>query len=110
MLRSRPFQERPFQERPFRAGPLRMQDDAACDGHDPIGEALSSFRLVRGQDHGRTLADSVAHQVVEQIPVFGVEAGVRLIEEPQLRIGGHQRRERDPASLAGRERPDGGLA
>ncbi len=87
-----------------------MHDDAASDGHDPVSQSLSALRLVRGQDHGRTLADCAANQVVEQIPVFGVQAGVRLIEKPQLRIGGQQGRERHSASLAGGERPDGGLA
>ena len=50
--------------------------------------------------------DGVANQAVEKVPVFGVEAGVGLVEQPELGVAGHQGGQRHPAALTGGQGAD----
>ena len=51
----------------------------------------------------RAVGDRLADQLAEEGAGGGVEAGVRLIEQPERGAAGHQRGQCHPASLSGRE-------
>ena len=55
-------------------------------------------------------AAACAHQAVDHVAGLGVEAGVGLVEQPQLGSAGHQHRDRRPAALAGRQPGHGHVA
>ena len=93
--------------RPERGSGGRRQDLAA--GHDEgvVGEGRGALRLVGGDEHGGTPAGGAADELVEQVTVLGIEAGVGLVEEPEFRGPGHEGGKGGAAPLAGGKPPGG---
>src|ERR1700730_11643687 len=57
---------------------------AARHGHDSMGQRAGPLERVRREQHGFASGRPLAHQGVEQIAAVGVEAGVGLVEQPEL--------------------------
>ncbi len=74
---------------------------------DPVGQRLGAVDLVRGEDHRGAGRDGVADEAVEAVAPGGVEAGVGLVEQPELGAAGQQAGQRGAAALAGRQLRDG---
>jgi hypothetical protein len=56
-----------------------------------------------GQEHSRPSGHRLLDDGVQQIAVLGVEPGVGFIQQPQLRLPGHEDRQGGPAPLPGRQ-------
>ena len=69
--------------------------------------ADAPLELVGREHHGGAGRHGLAHEAVEQVAAVGVEAGVGLVEQPQLGAAGDERGERGPPALAGRQPVDG---
>ena len=50
--------------------------------------------------------DGVTNQAVEKVPMFGIEAGVGLVQQPQFGVAGEQGGQRGPPALAGGQGAD----
>ncbi len=72
-------------------------------GHRPGGQALHRPRLVAGDQHGDPRCRGLGDGLVQQPAGRRVEAGVGLVEQPELGPPGGQHGEGDPAALAGRQ-------
>ena len=71
-----------------------------------VGQRAGPLELVTGDDDRRPRRRRLAEQGVELVAALGVEAGVRLVEQPQLGATGDEARQRGAAPLAGRQRAD----
>ncbi len=91
-----------------RPPPARLGHPTAGHDHHPVGQRDGQVRLVGGQQHRRAPAGGLGHQLAQEVPGPGVEAGVRLVEQPQLRGPRHQRGQGHPPPLAGRQPADRG--
>ena len=85
---------------PCRAG---VGGETADHVDHPGRERAGTLELVAGDDDGGAGVDRGAEGRVELVATRRVEAGVGLVEQPQLRPPGDQARERRPAALAGRQ-------
>ena len=86
------------------AAPLLFARDApAGHGHDAIGERDGERGFVRRHEHGRAVAHGLADEAAQEVARTCIEAGVRLVEEPQGRAPCDQRGQRDPPALARRQ-------
>src|SRR5688500_1636261 len=74
-----------LEPRDERAGFSVQQHSALRQDRHPAAELAYIFDDVRRQDHHRGLPD-LAEQIVEAEPLFGIEAGGRLVDDDQLRI------------------------
>ncbi len=63
-----------------------------------------------GQQDGGPAGGGLLHDRVEEVAAGGVETGVGLIEEPQLRAAGHDRGDGHPPALAGGQAAGGHVA
>lgn len=63
-----------------------------------------------GEDHSRSPGCGVGHDVVEEVASGGVEAGVRLVEQPHLGLAGDDGGDGRATALAGRQATDPNLA
>src|SRR5579884_565917 len=70
-------------------------------------EVLQPRRAVGGDQNGGAPGHRLENEGVDQAPAVLVEAGVGLVEEPQLGSAGHESGESDPAALPGRQPADG---
>jgi hypothetical protein len=82
-------------------------DLPAGDGEDAAGQGGRSFPFVGGEQDGGTSGAGLPDQAVEEVAMLGVEAGVGLVEQPQLRVPRHHGGEGGAPALAGREAPHG---
>ncbi|SUZ93547.1 uncharacterized protein METZ01_LOCUS46401, partial [marine metagenome] len=80
---------------------------ATGERHDPRREQADPFELVRRHNHGPPGGDGVADELVDDVASSLVEAGVGLIEQPQLRATYDECRQRGSSPLAGRQPVDG---
>ena len=80
------------------------RDHPTGDGHDPPGERGGPVVFMGGQDHGPAPRHHAPDQIVENVPVLGVETGVGLVEQPELGIAGHEGGQRGPPALPGGQR------
>ena len=87
-----------------RSGPV-VVDLASGHREQPVGQGRRPVALVRSEDDRRPARHGVADDGVEEVSVFEVEPGVRLVEQPELRGTGDERRQGDPAPLPGRQLP-----
>ena len=85
-------------------------DLAAGDDHPPHGEGRGPVELVAGEDDRRAPMGCVGDELVDEVATVGVQAGVGLVEQPQLRPAGNQAGERGAAALSGRQTADGDVA
>ena len=74
---------------------------AAGDGDRPMGDRSRPVELVGGEQHRRAGGDGLGDQPVDELTSGLIEAGVGLVEQPQLGPAGHHGGERGAASLAG---------
>ena len=64
-----------------------MRDDAtAIDDHDPIGERVGFFEVVRRQQHRFAVLDECANLRPKSAARFDVESDRRLVEDQQIGI------------------------
>ena len=89
---------------------LLAGDPAAAHGDDAVGQRDRELGLVRGQQHRSAVGHRLADQLAEEFARGRIEAGVRLVEQPERGPAGQQRGQGDPAALAGREPAGGGGA
>ena len=68
-------------------------------------QRAGTFELVAGNDDRRPRRRRLTEHGVELVTTLGVEAGVRLVEQPQLGATGDDARQGGAPPLAGRQRP-----
>ena len=78
-----------------------VADLAAGDDDRPGGEGVGPLQLVGRQQDGGAGGRRLPHQLVEEVAAGGVEAGVGLVEQPQVGLAGERPRPGPPAA-AGR--------
>lgn len=83
---------------------------ATHDGQLAPGQGAGPVELVRGEDDGCSAGGGRPDKVVNEVAPAGIQAGVGLVEQPQLWPTGHQDGQRGPTALAGGEEADGDLA
>src|SRR6185503_17195299 len=81
----------------------RVDGVTAGDGDRARRQPTGALELVAGDDDGAAALSGGAHLGVEHVATGGVETGVRLVEEPQLRIACEEDGERGAPPLAGRQ-------
>ena len=86
---------------------LRLVDLAADDRQLAPGDGARPVQLVGREHHGGPHGRSLADQVVDEVAGGGVESGVGLVEQPQLRPPGDEHGKGGAAALAGRQLGDG---
>ena len=59
----------------------------AVDDRDPIGETIRLVEVLRGQKDGRAFGDEALDRLPELEPAARIEAGGRLVEEEDRRVG-----------------------
>ena len=77
-----------------------IEQTAAGDDADPVGQVLGLVEVVRGQEHRRPAVAQRLEQLPERPPRLRVEAGGRLVEEEQLGPADDAQRDVEPAALA----------
>ena len=76
---------------------------AAGERDDAVGQGLGPVELVGGQEHRGPRGHRPADEAVEEVAAFLVEAGVGLVEQPQLGAAGQEAGQRRAAALPGRQ-------
>ena len=79
----------------------------AGDNDMAASERAGSIELVARKDDRGAGGGGFDHEGVEQVAAGGIEAGVRLVEQPQLGVAHEHGRQRRPAALPGRQPPHG---
>ena len=87
------------------------RDGLRLSGLDPAGiflgkAAAIALELMAGNEHRGSGAGGVLDDGVHEVATALVEAGMGLVEEPQLGVAGHDHGDRGPAPLAGRQAAD----
>src|SRR5687767_1938647 len=85
---------------------LRLVDLSAHDRQLPAGDGRGAVELVRREEHGRPLRGRLADEVVDEVTPGGVDAGVGLVEQPELGRPRHEHGQGGAAPLAGGEPGD----
>src|SRR5437763_6441992 len=85
------------------AGRPLGEDATVLDDRHAVGERLGLLEVVRGEQHGLAEVPERAHGVPRRPPRGRVEAGGRLVEEDQLRIGHQGQRQVEAAQRAARQ-------
>jgi len=80
------------------------------DGDDAPGESSGPVEFVGGEDDGGAAGDRVPDEAVDDVASGDVEAGVGLVEEPEVRSARGQRGKRGPAPLPSGEAGDDDVA
>src|SRR5579875_3448417 len=70
-------------------------------GYQAAGQRPGPVGLVRSQQDRAAPRRRLPHHLVHQVPPRGVQAGMGLVEQPQLGATGQQDGTGDPATLAG---------
>ena len=78
-------------------------DAPATHRHHAVGQRDGELGLVGRQEDGGPVRHRVGDELAEECARGGIEAGVRLVEQPESRTARQQRGEGDPAALAGRQ-------
>ena len=82
---------------------------AVVEHRDPVGEAVRLLQVLRGEEDGHAVGHEVADDLPHRAPAARVQAGGRLVEEDDPRVGDQAHREVEPAPHAARV-GGGGLA
>lgn len=76
---------------------------AAREDDLPRGERSDTVELMGREEHSATVAGCVRELLVEHSPAFGVEPGMRFVEQQEPRVASEGNREREAPPLPGRE-------
>lgn len=76
------------------------------DGQLPLGQTGGAVELVGGEEHRRSVRSRLADEAVDQVAAGGVEPGMRLVQQPQLRRTADEHGQGGAATLPGGEPAD----
>jgi len=85
----------------------RCHDPTVVDDHDPVGELLGLFQVVRGEHHGDPPLGEICDDLADHGPPDRVHTRRRLVQEGDLRSADQRQRELEALLLAAREAAEG---